>query len=297
MLSDILSKYPETDVSKRISNSTEMDDAKPFIQWVGGKREMIPQYKEYIPKSFNKYYEPFLGGGAMFFYLKPKVAVLGDNSEELIRAYEGVRSEPLIVIELLKELKNKHSKELYMEIRSVDRQTNIYKSFCDAEIASRFIYLNQTCFNGVYRVNKRGQFNVPIGSSLNRLICDEITIKKDCEVLKGAHIMNIDFSKLTEDARENDFIYIDPPYYPISIYSDFTRYTKEKFYKEDQLRLKDNIDELSQRGCKVMLSNSDCKFTNDLYTKYRRIKTYSNRTLNSKKDKRGRITELLILNY
>lgn len=297
MISKILKKFPVTVNSKRTSNITSNDVAKPFVQWVGGKREMIPHYKQYIPKSFNYYYEPFLGGGAMFFYLQPKKAILGDNNEELVLAYEAVRDTPQKVIELLKKFKIKHSKELYQTIRSIDRTSNILKTLTKPEIAARLIYLNQTCFNGIYRVNKLGQFNVPIGSSLNRLICDEVTLLKDSIILKNTKIECSDFSTITRNAKKNDFVYFDPPYFPISIYSDFTRYTKEKFFKEDQIRLKEKVDELTKRGCKIMMSNSDCDFINNLYSNYKKIKVFSNRTLNCKKDKRGKVTELLIINY
>ena len=159
------------------------------------------------------------------------------------------------------------------------------------------IYLNQTCFNGVYRVNKKGQFNVPIGSSLNRLICDENNILNASKILKQATIKNVDFSELLKNAGKSDFIYLDPPYYPISANSDFTRYTKEKFYQEDQVRLKKEIDRLNKKGCKIMLSNSDCKFIKKLYADYNIHKVYSGRTLNCKKDRRGKVSELLITNY
>ena len=159
------------------------------------------------------------------------------------------------------------------------------------------IYLNQTCFNGLYRVNQKGQFNVPIGSSLNRLICDEHTLRNASKILKKITIEETDFDTSTNDAKKDDFIYFDPPYYPVSIYSDFTRYTKEKFYKEDQIRLKNEIDRLNKIGCKIMLSNSDCEFIRDLYAGYNLHRVYSSRSLNCKKDKRGKVSELLIVNY
>ena len=293
----LIKSMPPTTNVHRIANSDPDDRAKPFIQWVGGKREIIPQYKNFIPKEFNTYYEPFLGGGAMFFYLQPGKAVLSDNNTELIKTYEGVRDNPEEVIKILRELRSKHSVELYTKVRNIDREINIFHKLNNAEIAARMIYLNQTCFNGLYRVNQKGQFNVPIGSSLNRLICDEHTIKNASVVLKKIKIEETDFENLLRAAAKNDFIYLDPPYFPISVYSDFSRYTKEKFYQEDQIRLKKEFDRLNKLGCKVMLSNSDCQFIKELYNSYNIHKVYSGRTLNCKKDKRGKVSELLITNY
>lgn len=250
-----------------------------------------------MPKQYNIYYEPFLGGGALYFHFKPRKTVIGDNNVELIKAYEGVRNNPMKVIKLLKILKAKHSKELFYRIRIIDRELDIFKELLNEEIAARLIYLNQTCFNGIYRVNKKGQFNVPIGSSLNRLICDEKTILLASNILKNAKIYVSDFEELTRGAKNDDFVYFDPPYYPIAKYSDFTRYTKEKFYKEDQIRLSKVVEKLSLRGVKVMISNSDSDYIKDLYSKYEIGIVNSSRSLNVKKDKRGKINEILITNY
>jgi DNA adenine methylase len=296
-LTKLLKRMPLTTNVKREANSAPDEKATPFLQWVGGKRGMISQYEQFLPKKFNSYYEPFLGGGAMFFHLQPQKAILADNNTELIRAYEGIRDTPEEVIRLLKDLRLKHSKELYPLVRNLDREIDIFQKLNSAEIAARMIYLNQTCFNGIYRVNQKGQFNVPIGSSLNRLICDEHTIRSASAILKNVAIKGVDFEMAVNDAGTNDFIYLDPPYYPISVYSDFTRYTKEKFHKEDQIRLKEKIDRLDKKGCKVMLSNSDCEFIRDLYKDYKIHQVFSGRTLNSKKDQRGKIPELLITNY
>lgn len=296
-LTKLIKRMPLTANVKREANSTPEEKATPFLQWVGGKRGMIPQYEQFMPKKFNSYFEPFLGGGAMFFHLQPPKAVLADNNTELVRAYEGVRDNPEEVIRLLKELRVRHSEELYPLVRNLDREIDIFQKLNSAEIAARMIYLNQTCFNGIYRVNQKGQFNVPIGSSLNRLICDEHTLRKASTILKNVLIKEVDFEAAVSDAGLNDFVYLDPPYYPISVYSDFTRYTKEKFYKEDQIRLKERIDKLAKKGCKVMLSNSDCEFIRDLYKDYKIQQVFAGRTLNSKKDQRGKIPELLIMNY
>jgi len=296
-LARLIKKMPLTSHSQRVANSGPNEKAKPFVQWVGGKRGMIPKYQELIPKKFNVYYEPFLGGGAMFFHLQPERAILSDNNTELIKTYEGVRDNPEEVIKTLKDLRSKHSKELYAKVRNLDREISIFHKLSSAEIAARMIYLNQTCFNGLYRVNQKSQFNVPIGSSLNRLICDEHTIRNASKILKKVTLIEAGFEATVRNARTGDFIYLDPPYYPISVYSDFTRYTKEKFYKEDQVRLKKEIDRLSKLGSKVMLSNSNCEFIRNLYKGYKLQKVYAGRSLNCKKDQRGKISELLITNY
>jgi len=297
ILKSLLANFPETLHAKRESNNLNSTGARPFLQWVGGKRSMIKQYDKYFPKNYNTYYEPFVGGGAVFFSLLPSKAIIADNNQELIKTYKAIRDSPEEVIALLEKLKKKHSKELYMAIRELDRIYDLFLDLSSVEIAARMIYLNQTCFNGVYRVNKKSQFNVPIGSSLNRLICDRNAIINASKILKKTEIICDDFEKAILGTKENDFIYLDPPYEPVSRYSDFTRYTKEKFYQDDQLRLKNTIDKLTKAGCKVMLSNSDCEYIRILYKEYKLIDVSSLRTLNCKKDRRGKVSELLIINY
>ncbi len=296
-IQNLIQPYPDLFLASRKSNLNQETCPKPFVQWVGGKREMIDQYTRFLPKSFSNYFEPFLGGGAMFFHLRPIKPFLNDLNQELAVAYIGVRDFPNEVIELLQLLKNKHSKDLYMTIRTVDRQVDIFTELKSYEVAARLIYLNQTCFNALYRVNRQGQFNVPIGSSLNRLICDKQNIASVSKAIKNIEISSLDFEMFLEKAKQDDFVYIDPPYYPVSKYSDFNRYTKEKFYDRDHVRLKNTIDRLTNRGVKVMLSNSDCEFNRNLYSKYNLHEVYSNRTLNSNVNKRGAIPELLVLNY
>jgi DNA adenine methylase len=296
-LKSLVLKFPTTENSKRESVKSLDKNPKPFLQWVGGKRSLISQYQDFFPKKINKYYEPFLGGGAVFFHLNPNNSILNDSNIELIETYKAIRDNPKEVIELLKMLKERHSLDLYTNIRNLDRDTERFSKFTSTEIASRLIYLNQTCFNGVYRVNKHGQFNVPIGSSLNRLICDEDSIFNASKILKKVKLYSIDFEKVIEKAGKDDFVYFDPPYFPISQYSDFTRYTKDKFYTKDQERLKDVFDKLDKKGCKVMLSNSDCDYIRNLYKGYNIHVVYSGRTLNSDKNKRGKVSELVITNY
>lgn len=296
-LAYIITDFPDTDSVTRVPQTKITDDPKPFLQWVGGKREMIAQYKAFLPPRYEKYWEPFLGGGALYFHLNPERSIINDINPELIKTYEGIRDHPEEVIDLLQQLRRKHSKELYVAVRSIDRKIDILKDFQSFEIAARMIYLNQTCFNGIYRVNKHGQFNVPIGSSLNRVICDPEAIRKASLVLRSAAIMSEDFECHIEAAEKGDFIYLDPPYEPISEYSDFTRYTKEKFYKHDQVRLAEIFKKLDKKGCYVMLSNSNAPFVRELYRAYNIHEVSSGRNLNSKSERRGKVVELLVTNY
>jgi len=296
-LSYVIKSFPITENVLRVPKTKITDSPKPFLQWVGGKREMLRQYRDLLPSTYNTYWEPFFGGGAMYFEMAPTSSVINDINPELIRTYEAVRDEPEAVIDLLQQLRQRHSKELYMTIRSIDRNIDILQDLKPYEIAARMIYLNQTCFNGVYRVNKSGQFNVPIGSSLNRVICDPAAIRKASTALLNTVIACQDFESLLTGAKKGDFIYLDPPYEPVSVYSDFTRYTKEKFYKQDQVRLAELFSMLDERGCYVMLSNSDAPLVRELYDKYKIHEVSSARNLNSKRDRRGKIVELVVTNY
>jgi DNA adenine methylase len=289
--------FADTESVQRLPQTKAGDKARPFLQWVGGKREMIPQYQAYLPTQFGDYYEPFLGGGAMFFHLEPRKAVIADNNPELIKAYEAIRDHPTEIIDLLQLLRRKHCKELYMSIRAFDRKVDIFKQLKNYEIAARMIYLNQTCFNAVYRVNKFGQFNVPIGSSLNRVICDPLAIRKASISLQSARVECADFAEVLSSAKTGDFVYLDPPYYPVSEYSDFTRYTKEKFYQKDQTRLRDIFKDLASRGCQVMLSNSDSQVIRDLYADFNIHTVYSGRNLSSKSTSRGKVPEIVVTSY
>jgi DNA adenine methylase len=289
-------QYPLTDNSSRTASSHNTK-AKPFLQWVGGKREMIEKYPTLIPQKFNSYHEPFLGGGAMMFHVAADQAFLSDYNSELIATYKAVASNVNTVISILRELKKRHSKELYLAVRSIDRSSEEFAKFSNEEIAARLIYLNQTGFNGVYRVNKKGQYNVPIGSSLNRLICDEHTLKIASKFIKNYSFSVGDFSLSLNNIKQNDFLYLDPPYDPVSEYSDFTRYTKAQFGVEDQQRVFKLFEDASLRGCLVMLSNSDTELIRDLYKQYNIYTVHSSRNLNSDASKRGNVNELAITNY
>lgn len=264
---------------------------RPFLKWAGGKSRLIQQYIPYFPKSYKNYYEPFLGGGAVFFYLQPTVAILTDINAELINTYCCVRDNVEELIYILKEHKNRHDKDYYYSVRNKSDGTDIEK-------AARIIYLNKTCFNGLYRVNSQGKFNVPLGRYENPNICSEDLLRAASEALSTSKIKQTDFADVLNYATSSDdFIYFDPPYYPVSETSYFTAYSSYRFAEDQQVKLKDVFEKLAGRGVKVMVSNSDCEFICNLYSSFNIHTISANRAINSNAKKRGKITELLITSY
>jgi DNA adenine methylase len=273
---------------------------KPFVKWVGGKRQLLTQFRRlnlYPPEKFDikngRYFEPFVGGGAVFFDLLPKTALLSDLNNELVVTFNVIKND---VENLIKSLK-KHtlSKEYFLKIRAQNPE-----KLSDINIASRFIYLNRTCFNGMYRVNSKGAFNVPFGKYTNPLICDEVNLRKVSKALKNVEIKKQDYKEVLKKAKKGDFIYFDPPYYPISKTASFTSYTKESFLEKEQIELRDTFLDLNKRGCFVMLSNSDTPFINKIYSGFKGVritKVQAGRAINSNASKRGKITEVLVTNY
>ena len=266
----------------------------PIVKWVGGKRQLMFELLKNMPKSYNRYFEPFIGGGALFFELQPENAYISDMNEELINLYSVVRDN---VYELISDL-NKHevSKEYFLEIRNLDR-TDGYKNLSNVQRASRFIYLNRTCFNGLYRVNSQGQFNVPFGNYKNPRIVDENNLLNCSELLKNTEIKCADFSEILTKVKKGDFVYFDPPYVPLNETSSFTSYTKDGFDMDMQFKLREVCDELNSMGVMFMLSNSDTKFVNELYSKYEIKKVFASRAVNANAEGRGKITEVLVRNY
>lgn len=273
---------------------------KPFVKWVGGKRQLLKQFRNlglYPPELFdpaaNTYYEPFVGGGAVFFDLLPKRAELSDLNKELVTAYNVIKNN---IDELIFSLRQHiYDKEYYLKIRA----KNI-NELSDVEVASRFIFLNRTGFNGLYRVNKKGQFNVPFGRYNNPVICDEENLRHVSKELQNVTIKHQDYKSVLKNAQKGDFIYFDPPYYPLNRTSSFTAYTSESFLEKEQTELRDTFVELHKLGCYVMLSNSDTPFINDLYTGINGVvvhKITAGRAINSKSSGRGKITEVLVTNY
>lgn len=266
----------------------------PIVKWVGGKRQLMFELIKNRPKSYNRYFEPFIGGGALFFELQPEQAYISDMNEELINLYSVVRDN---VYELIKDLsKHEVSKEYFLEIRNIDR-TEQYTELSDVERASRFIYLNRTCFNGMYRVNSQGQFNVPFGHYKNPRIIDENNLLNCSELLKKTEIKCADFSEILTKVKKGDLVYFDPPYVPLNETSSFTSYTKDGFDIDMQFKLRDVCDELDTMGVKFMLSNSDTKLVNELYANYEIKKVFASRQINANADGRGKITEVLVRNY
>ncbi|KKP90491.1 MAG: adenine methylase protein [Candidatus Moranbacteria bacterium GW2011_GWC2_37_73] len=279
------------------------ENPKPFVKWVGGKRQLLKQFRErdlYPPYDFDPktatYFEPFVGGGAMFFDLLPKKAVLSDMNAELVTTYNVIKNDVEGLIKKLKEHQKKNNKEYFLKVRAQD-----FKKLSDVDVAARFIYLNRTCFNGMFRVNSSGQFNVPFGDNKNPLICDEENLRKAHDAMKHTKILHQDYGKVLEKAKKGDFVYFDPPYYPVNATSSFTSYTKEGFLEKQQIELKDAFMELHKRGCYVMLSNSDTPLINELYSGLgKKIKIHTvdaGRSINSKGTGRGKIKEVVVINY
>lgn len=266
----------------------------PIVKWVGGKRQLMFELLKNMPENYNRYFEPFIGGGALFFYLQPDNAYISDMNEELINLYQVVRDN---VDELITDLqKHDISKEYFMEIRNIDR-TDEYKNWSDVKKASRFIYLNRTCFNGMYRVNSKGEFNVPFGHYKNPRILDENNLINCSNLLQRTEIKHADFSEILKKVKKGDFVYFDPPYVPLSETSSFTSYTKDGFDMDMQFKLRDVCDELDTIGVKFLLSNSDTKLVNELYENYNIKKVFASRQINANADGRGKITEVLVRNY
>lgn len=270
--------------------------AQPFLKWAGGKRQLLPEIKKYLPKKYNTYFEPFVGAGALFFDQQPKNAIINDVNTELINCYEVIKNLSIDLIEDLK--KHKNNEKYFYKVRELDR-TKEFKNLSIVERASRIIYLNKTCYNGLFRVNRQGQFNAPFGRYKNPNIVNSETIKAINRLLNrnSVEILNTDFAKAVSTAKRNDFIYFDPPYDPVSDTASFTGYSSNAFGKSEQERLKDLFEELTRRGCKVMLSNSATDFIYDLYKDYNVIRIQANRNINSVGTNRKKIDEFLILNY
>ncbi|MDD2495649.1 MAG: DNA adenine methylase [Tissierellia bacterium] len=274
---------------------------QPVLKWAGGKRQLLPEIEKYIPNlnEIKSYYEPFLGGGAVLFNLQPKKAIVNDTNTDLINLYEVIKED---VDELIEDLKkHKNNKDYFYELRALDR-TEKYKELSNIERASRIIYLNKTCFNGLFRVNKSGEFNVPFGNYKNPNIVNEITLKAVSKYLNQAKIkfLNCDFEEALKGIRKGSYVYFDPPYDPVSDSSSFTGYTLDGFNKSDQIRLKKLCDKLNNKGVKFLLSNSATDFIIDLYNENKDFKieiVSATRNINADAHKRGEINEVLIRNY
>ncbi|MFW5846967.1 MAG: DNA adenine methylase [Nanoarchaeota archaeon] len=270
---------------------------QPFLKWAGGKRQLLPAINKLIPENYSTYYEPFVGAGAVLFDMQPKKAVINDANEELINVYRVIKNN---IDELIFDLKEHINEEdYYYDVRKLDR-TKEYKNMSDVKKASRILFLNKTCYNGLFRVNQQGEFNVPFGRYKNPNIVNEETLRAVHDYLNNndVRILNVDFEEAIKYMRKEAFVYFDPPYHPISDTSSFTGYTTDGFDAQDQKRLKKLCDSLDERGCRFLLSNSSADLIVDLYQDdYTLDFVDANRSINSKGDSRGEIKEVLVRNY
>jgi DNA adenine methylase len=304
-------------INIQYTQSTRMN-AKPFIKWVGGKGQLISSIEKSLPKevygySNMTYIEPFVGGGAMLFWILENIptvkkAVINDINSDLTIAYRTVKEKVYELIVMLKNIQKEYqslnSEESRKEYFLKMRERYNTKSLENIENTALFIFLNRTCFNGLYRVNSRGLFNVPFGKYTNPTICDESTLLLDSELLQRVEILTGDFEQTLNYATENSLFYLDPPYKPLSQTSSFNSYAKEEFNDAEQIRLKRFCDKLNDRDCMWILSNSDVKskdpnndFFDDLYSHYQINRVWASRSVNANPDKRGKLTELLITNH
>lgn len=268
--------------------------ARPFIKWVGGKGQLMEELHSRLPWKYKRYFEPFVGGGALLFSLQPEEAFIFDTSPELINTYRVIKNS---VEQLIEELKpHIYDRDYYYKLRDIDRSEE-FKSWSPVARAARFIYLNKTCFNGLYRVNSKGEFNVPFGRYNNPTILDADNLRACNEVLQKVEIHLNSFEEIEESLQDEDFVYFDPPYSPVSDTSNFTSYTATGFDLGMQRRLYDLCCRLDKRGIAFMLSNSAAPFVKELYSKFRVETVFAPRAVNSKADRRGMIPEVIVRNY
>jgi len=293
-----------------ISNSDEQKDcdtvqAKPFVKWLGGKRRLLPELDSRLPQKIDVYFEPFLGGGALFFHLAHRIsqAYLSDKNEELITAYKAIQTNPRLLIEELS--KHKNTQEHFLEVRAADRNDDYVWKWSPIQKAARFIYLNKTSFNGLYRVNSHGQFNAHYGHYENPKIVDAENIFACNSVLcrPAVFVDTKSYTSVLNDIRSlinlgrTVFVYLDPPYIPISVSSSFVQYNKDGFTMKDQLELKDFCDKLNSLGVKWMQSNSSAPIVFELYKDYK-VETISiNRKVGAQVSSRKSVSETIIRNY
>lgn len=267
----------------------------PIVKWVGGKRQLLTEIMPFINKNCSTYVEPFVGGGAVFFELQPKKAIINDYNAELINVYTTVRDFPEELIEKLEEHNRENSEAYFYQLRALDR-TAAYLSMDSVEKAARVLYLNKTCYNGLYRVNAAGHFNSPYGKYKNPNIVNAETIRAMSKYLQNPQIViqQGDYRKALNGLRKGAFVYLDPPYMPLSASSSFTGYTENGFTYEQQVALKKECDKLKKKGIAFLQSNSDCPQIRELYKDYNIKIVQAKRAINSNANKRGEINEVLI---
>lgn len=275
----------------------------PVLKWVGGKRQLLPEIKKNMPKITKNttYYEPFVGGGAVLFEIQPDKAVINDVNHDLIEVYKVIKDNVEDLIEELKKDKYSNTSEAFYEIRELDRKHQEFNKLTGVERAARILYLNKTCYNGLYRVNSIGEFNSPFGRYKNPNITNGVGLKAVSKYFNDADItfLSGDFESAVKGIKKGSVVYFDPPYAPISKTSNFTGYNESGFGEQEQERLKKVCDRLTEKGVHVLLSNSDCELIRELYSdkeKYKIIPVKAKRTINSVANARGEVSEVLIKN-
>lgn len=274
-----------------------MSKISPILKWAGGKRQLLPQIIPLIPNVFINYYEPFVGAGAVLFELQPRKAIINDANSELMNVYYIIKTQPKELVALLKEYEQKHCNDFYYSIRNADRKIEAFRGLSKLEKAARTIYLNRTCYNGLYRVNKSGFFNTPVGRNSSIQIVNEKGIVEISNYLNNADItlMNGDYRDSLKGVRKNDFVFLDPPYYPTNKDS-FLRYDSSYFGAKAQEELKMVCDLLTKKGIRFIETNSDCPEIRELYSDYTQFEVDVRRCINAKSDgRRGK--EIIICNY
>ncbi|MCL2184228.1 MAG: DNA adenine methylase [Treponema sp.] len=275
---------------------------KPFLKWAGGKRQLLTEIKKHFPADISNYiyYEPFLGAGAVFFDLQPKKAVINDLNEQLILTYNVIKENIDELIVLLKKYQKKIDKDNFYKIRNIDRDAKKFIKLSDIEKATRLIFLNKTCFNGLYRVNSKGFFNVPYGKYINPSIYEEIVLRQinDYLISNKIKILNCDFEIAVSAACKKSFVYFDPPYHSPDK-TNFTGYQADGFNETEQERLCNVIKKLTSKGVKCLLSNSDTQYIRELYNSefFEIISIQAKRAINSDSQGRGAVKEVLIKNW
>ena len=269
----------------------------PVLKWVGGKRQLLPEIKLLLPKHIKNYCEPFVGGGAVLFDLQPKSAIINDINNDLILVYKVIKEN---VEDLIKELEEyPNEEEFYYNLRNLDRDHNIFEALSDMKKAARVLYLNKTCYNGLYRVNNAGEFNSPFGRYKNPNIVNAPVLRAVSTYFNSSDVVfsSNDFSYVLERVKKGTFVYLDPPYDPVSDTSSFTGYSRGGFSREQQIQLRECCDALNNKGIKFMLSNSATDFIRDQYAAYNIKIVQAKRAINSVATKRGDVDEVIITNY
>ena len=267
----------------------ELPRATPFIKWVGGKTSLLPELLKHVPGKVRRYHEPFVGGGALFFAVQPKRAILCDHNPELVHTYTQVRDDVSGVLDALSH--HVYARDHFERVRALDPKT-----LAPVDRAARFIYLNKTCFNGLWRVNRAGRFNVPIGRYTNPRFCDPGTLVRASHALQGVQVLHLPFEAALERAAPGDFVYLDPPYDPVSVTASFASYTKDGFSWADQERLAQACVRLNRRGVRFLLSNSATARIRELYQGFEQRLVRAPRAINSKASGRGSVDEILVFN-